>query len=626
MVAGVAHAQAVSPTPSRQTVAVDPSQPLPPLPDLGIAWPTAAAPPAPPGDPAPEADAVTRYGSEVTGLNGTGAEAEFRALSALRNTKGPANLAQIEIRARADEALLDRLLRAHGYYGATVVHKTTPAGKTGAETAVTLAVTPGRRYSFDSVEVETPHDAPTSLIRDALALAPGKPVDATQVLAARERVQLALPNAGYPFAQVPEPEIVIDHDTARAHYKLIVMPGAKARFGTLLTSGSPDLGAKHLRVIARFHQGETYDQALVDDFRRALIATSLFASVQVRPERHVLGDGTIAADLRVAVTPAKPRTVAAQLGYDTIDGVRLETSWRSRNFRNPEGALTLRIVASQLEQTLGGDLQYSNWRKRDQSLDLAASVSRLLTPAYDSQTIDVAAQVQRKTTLIFQKPWTYGFGPEFQLSSERARGIARSPTVQYYIAALPTQVAYDGSNDVLDPTRGFRVSGRVSPEASLTGNFAYIRLRQDASGYLPLGRVVLAARVALGEISGAPLNAIPPTRRYYVGGGGSVRGYGYQEIGPKDATNTPLGGRSLTEFSAEARFRVTSTIGLVPFFDGGQLYQSELPGLSGFQYGTGLGVRYYSAFGPIRFDVGTPVNPRRGDPKVSIYVSIGQAF
>ena len=109
-------------------------------------------------------------------------------------------------------------------------------------------------------------------------------------------------------------------------------------------------------------------------------------------------------------------------------------------------------------------------------------------------------------------------------------------------------------------------------------------------------------------------------------GGGSGRGYGYQEIGPRDVNNDPVGGRSLAEFSVETRIRFGQSFGIVPFFDGGNLYAPALPDFTGLRYGTGIGVRYYSSFGPIRVDVGTPLNPRRGDSRIAIYVSLGQAF
>ncbi len=123
-----------------------------------------------------------------------------------------------------------------------------------------------------------------------------------------------------------------------------------------------------------------------------------------------------------------------------------------------------------------------------------------------------------------------------------------------------------------------------------------------------------------------PLFAIAPSRRFYAGGGASVRGYGYQDIGPRDPNGAPVGGRSLTEFSIEARVRAFGNFGIVPFLDAGNIYTSALPKLSDMRFGTGLGLRYYSNFGPIRIDVGTPIRRRPGEPRVAVYVSLGQAF
>ena len=136
----------------------------------------------------------------------------------------------------------------------------------------------------------------------------------------------------------------------------------------------------------------------------------------------------------------------------------------------------------------------------------------------------------------------------------------------------------------------------------------------------------LAGRARVGSIVGAPREQIAPSRRFYAGGGASVRGYGFQSIGPRDPDNDPVGGRSLAELSLEARVRTFGAFGIVPFLDAGNIYTGSVPRLSGMRYGTGLGVRYYSSFGPIRVDVGTPINPQRGDSRVAVYVSLGQAF
>ena len=157
--------------------------------------------------------------------------------------------------------------------------------------------------------------------------------------------------------------------------------------------------------------------------------------------------------------------------------------------------------------------------------------------------------------------------------------------------------------------------------------FGYARTQIDASVYRTVhDGVVLAARTRLGTIVGAPRDAVAPSRRFYAGGGASVRGYGFQSIGPRDPNNDPIGGRSLTEFAVEARIRAFGNFGIVPFVDAGNIYTDPLPGFSGLRYGAGLGVRYYSNFGPIRLDVGTPLNRQPGDSRIAVYVSLGQAF
>ncbi|HKX35843.1 MAG TPA: BamA/TamA family outer membrane protein, partial [Rhizorhapis sp.] len=197
----------------------------------------------------------------------------------------------------------------------------------------------------------------------------------------------------------------------------------------------------------------------------------------------------------------------------------------------------------------------------------------------------------------------------------------------FFIGALPLSLAYDGSDDLLDPKSGFRLGMRVSPELSFqSGTLGYVRAQLDGSAYQPVtGKVVLAGRVRLGTIVGAQRDQIAPSRRFYAGGGGSVRGYGYQDIGPRDANDDPIGGRSLAEFSLEARIRF-GNFGVVPFVDAGNISTGQLPNFGDLQLGAGLGLRYYSNFGPIRIDVGTPLNPQPGDPKVAVYVSLGQAF
>src|SRR5205085_8078868 len=162
-------------------------------------------------------------------------------------------------------------------------------------------------------------------------------------------------------------------------------------------------------------------------------------------------------------------------------------------------------------------------------------------------------------------------------------------TRTFLIAAAPLSLGYDGSDSLLDPTRGFRLSGRISPEISAHGGqFTYARTQFDASAYHPVSdSVVAAGRVRLGTILGAGVYDIAPSRRFYSGGGGSVRGYGYQRLGPKDIEDDPIGGRGLAEFAIEARIRLEQfggNFGIVPFLDAGSLSTHIVPDLTNWRF------------------------------------------
>lgn len=611
--------------------ALDPESPLAELPDLGVAWPDMTRDAGDSAAPSAEIAEARRFSVELEGLDKvetTEIRRRFDLLSVLRASAGaPANVAQINRRAREDSDLLDSILRAEGYYDADV--DTRVEGGDTAMLHVILSVTTGPLYRFDSVSVtglETTAEAAQPL-RDALGVKSGDPVNADAVLGGSAALTTLAHDRGFPFATLAAPDIIVDHDTQTAHYALAVTPGSVRNFGAILVTGKrPPFGARHVARIARFAAGERFDQSRLDDLRRALIATGLMSSVEVTP---VPGATSEVADIAVALEPAPLRTIAGEFGYGTGEGYRAEVAWTHRNLIRPEGAVTVRGVAGTREQLAAVLLRQSNFGRRDQVLNAGLQASNINRPAYSARTLDLSAGIERRSNIIWQKKWTWSAGGELIASDESdltdSGAVARRRT--YYIAALPLSLAYDGSDDLLDPKRGFRLAARLSPEASLqSGQSAYVRAQIDASSYWPLGaRVVLAGRVRLGTIAGVGADNIAPSRRFYAGGGGSVRGYGYQDIGPRDAFGDPEGGRSLAEFSLEARVRF-GDFGIVPFVDAGNIYTRQYPDFSGMRYGAGLGVRYHSNFGPIRIDVGTPINPRSGDAPVTVFVSLGQAF
>ncbi len=633
---------------------LDPSAPLDPMPDLGVDWPDLETPePAPPPEaqgvaPADAAEATSealervedsaaarQYRWTLSGLEGVeGGDAVrlgFEQRSALKeDRKSTANAAQIDRRARADAELLAELLRSQGYYDAAAEPRIEASG---ADLIVEIAAVPGPRYRFDSVELPGLDQAAGEeavRLRAAFAVKTGDPVIAQKVIDAGIALQVALGERGFATAKVGEQDIVVDHQATVARLVLPVTPGPVAKFGVIRVSGAPPFSAHHVGVIARFKPGDRYEKSEVDDLRRALVATGLVASVEVAAQPR---DEGRTIDLAVTLQPAPMRTIAGELGYGTGEGLRAEASWQHRNFFNPEGALTVRGVGGTQEQLFAVSIRRNNWLRRDQVLSAQALASHVDRKAFEAKTLSLSGGFERQSNFIWQKKWTWSLGAELIATDERdtiaATGLPRRRT--FFIAALPGSLGYDGSDDLLDPTKGFRLLGRLSPEISFQGGtFPYAKAQIDASAYRRVAkRIVAAGRVRLGTIAGAGRDDIAPSRRFYAGGGGSVRGYGYQRLGPQDVDGNPIGGRSLAEFSLEARIRLKvlgGNFGVVPFVDGGTLSTQALPDLKHWQIGVGIGARYYSSFGPIRIDVGTPLNRQAGDSRIAVTVSLGQAF
>ena len=598
------------------------------------------------------------YGVEVNGLDDADEETKtdlagmFNGLSALRDGDGEAaNVAQVSARLTEDSALLQRILASEGWYEASVATRVDRSQEVNGQplTAV-LDVAPGQRFVFSDIVIQAGPTEPADLITSNLALQVGEPIVAERVQGAEANVAVRLPENGYPFARVGQRDILLDQDTGDGVYTLPIETGPRARFGGIETTGELAFDAEHVGVLARFERGELYDSRDVDDLRQALVATGLFNTVSVVPQQtgEASGDGTEYATILVEQDAGPPRTLAASAGYGTGQGFRVEGSWTHRNLFPPEGALIASAVAGTQEQGAGVTFRRSNAGRRDRTFQLRADAFHSNYDAFEAFTGQLSALISYDSTPIWQKPFTYAYGVRLIGTNEQDYdfSIAGLDRRTFFIGGLTGQVGIDRTDSLLDATEGFRVTALVEPEGSLQDGFTpYVRARIDGSAFYSVtDAIVVAGRVRLGTIQGIDRFDLAPSRRFYAGGGGSVRGFGFQQLGPRivypdpdfeddpddpddeaSLIYRPLGGRSLNEAAAEVRYRF-GNFGVVGFVDVGQVYDSTTPDFSNLRFGAGIGGRYYTNFGPLRVDVATPLDRRPGESRIAVYVSIGQAF
>ncbi|WP_390550190.1 autotransporter assembly complex family protein [Qipengyuania sp. MTN3-11] len=647
---------------------IEPDTPIGPLPGETLAWPDEIE--LPPLDSLEPEEDIEFADLDIAGPEVTFADAEtrqitdelilgfpqleppftedgdfierFAALSTIRELDSDEdNLAQLAARAREDEELLGELLRVYGYYDGRIVRSIggVEPGEDRSETrpVVRFDIIPGERFTYGAIDLGNLASAPDAgVLRDSFEIQPGDPLNSDKIVEEQFDLDRMLGETGYPFAAIDAPQLLIDHERTEGDLTLAVEPNGKYVFGEVTSNDPRFLSGRHFSTIARFDPGDVYQRSLQFDLRRAITATGLVSSVTVTPRevQPPQGDepGVVAMD--VAVERAELRTIAGAIGYGSEEGFRIQASWEHRNLFPPEGSLRLRGIAGTQEQLAGVTFRKNNFRGRDRVLTVDAFATTIDSPAFDANTVSLIANYERLSTLLFQKPLSWSAGIELVATDERppvVNGVVQ-PRQTFFVAALPLYTQLDTSDDLLDPTRGFRLSARLSPEVSRSNGMQsfYLRAQTDGSYYQQINdRVVLAGRVTYGMIPGAPLQAIAPSRRFYAGGGGSVRGYGFREIGPTNALGEPSGGRSLVEVAAEARIRTgffDGALSVVPFVDAGSVSPSVTPDFDEIKIGAGIGVRYATGFGPIRVDVGVPLNPDPDDSPVAVYVSLGQAF
>ena len=530
----------------------------------------------------------------------------------------------------ASEATI-AVLRSEGYYDYQVEADVGEGDRPDAIVRVTL----GPRSTLGASQIvwdgSPPDPATAALAETSLALKPGGPGRSADVLAAEGRVAAVLRDHGYADATVRPRRVVVDHEDHTVQPTFHFAAGKLVRLGGVKVVGKGRTRPAWVGSLAPWKNGEVYDPTKVAKLEQRLRESGVFNSVTVSlaPEDESV-DGL--RPVVVSLGDRPPHTIELGGGYSTSEGAGIDAKWSAYNLLARADTLTITARLAQIQQKLDAELDLPDWRKPDQIFKIGGDVFGDDTDAYNDDGLGLRVAVEHhytRTTFT-----TLGAAIDAVNTREKTsinpNGVPVGEDLRLLIFSTLAGFALDRSNDPLNPTKGWRVQGEADP-TYVTGDrkLPYLKLQGQASGYHSFGadaNTTLAARIKLGSIVGGSIPDVPADRRFFVGGGGSVRGFGYQKVGPQLADGTPLGGASLFESSFEVRQHITGPWGVVGFVDAGSVGPTFVPDFRQVDVGAGVGVRYDLGFGPLRFDIATPVTRRKGDPWAQFYISIGQSF
>lgn len=572
-----------------------------------------------------------------------GLDGVIRAASALVADQGePASgAAGLLAKARGDYRRLVAALYGEGYYGGAVSVRV--AGVEAAQLApdvdlpdpveVTILVDPGPLFRFNSVNIinqalptQDPFDyvePPSSQGFGTGEIARSSVIRRAEVLALEAWRQL-----GYAKAEIASRDVVADHASSTVDVTITVNPGAKAAFGAVDVTGTERMNPDFVRRQTGLVAGEEYDPDELERAQKRLDRLEVFRAARLEAAESIGADGLLPYNLVVQELPGARFGVGAT--YSTVDGLGLEAYhlWRNLFGQAERLRLDARVASigfpidtAQFDYFFGGTFTKPGVFTPDTDLVAAISAERTIYPTYT----ETSAGGRVGLTHIFSDQITFEGGAQF----ERNRFDDVFGTRDFITAGVYGGATLDFRDDPVDATSGWYASANVEPFYEFYYGNAGGRLLLEGRTYFGFGEddpFVLAGRVKAGVLVGPSLSETPPDKLFFAGGGGSVRGYAFKSIGVDDGAGNITGGRYLLEASLEGRAKVTESIGVVGFVDGGYVAADTFPGLEDLRIGAGAGLRYYTGLGPLRLDFAVPLNKRAGDPDYAIYVGIGQAF
>jgi outer membrane protein insertion porin family/translocation and assembly module TamA len=519
---------------------------------------------------------------------------------------------------------------------------------------LTITVSEGEPVRIEAVDLVGFDGIPADhleRLRDRIGLKVGEPRDRQDIAAAHELALNELRDHGYPYARVAAGE---EPSGRNVKVTITAQPGMLAHFGPVTVQGNESVSETVIRRQLMFKPGDIYRRSVVQDTQRRLYAMELFQFVNIetlQPEHQAPE-----VPMRVTVAEGDHQRVNFGVGYGTEEKARVDGEYRHVNFLGGARSAGVHARWSSLDRGVRVDVNQPYLFSPKLSLGADGQQWYTFTPAYESSVSGVKMTMTHHVNRLTR--WSFAVQSEYSSSKispdlltdtetylelrDDLIAIGLDPTTDSQSGTLngiATDFARSTADNLLNPTRGYQLALHAETAGRfLPGTFNYAAFSADARHYRPFGeRFVVANRIQVGSIDDQgddPAN-VPFSKKYFLGGASSMRGWGRYEVSPISGSGLPLGGNSLFVVSSEARAALFGNLGAVLFFDAGNVWENEWEfDLTDLRYDVGLGLRYRTPVGPIRLDYGYQINPIEGlvvegdttPRRWRVHFSIGQAF
>jgi outer membrane protein assembly complex protein YaeT len=521
---------------------------------------------------------------------------------------------------------LRRFYESHGYFETRIVYDLeAEALGTGDLVTVTIWIEENEVVRVGSVEAGSKGGEALPL-PETLPIRAGQPFTEDDYQAGDRELKEFFLKRGYAHVDVAR-SAKVDLASHRADVSYVIDPGPECTFDGSSVEGTKNVDPAIVLREREWHEGDRFSIDRVHESRENLLKLDLFSAVEIGWETQNK-PSQVPMILKVEEKP--PREIKFSVGFGTDDHYRAQIHWQHNDWLGDGRQLGVTLKYSSITSTAGVLFAQPHFL-----LPRMRGVIELLQDRddEDNYTLDASRLHPRLEPRITRDLSAY-FG--LRVERDKLTSIAQA-TVNalggevksgLLLVGPSLGLRWNTTTDPLNPQSGEVVSIGFD-EAGPSGDFDFYTIAGEAKKYQRLvWETILAGRAKLAFATpiGAEEN-LPLFERLYAGGEQSVRGYARRRLGPRDSDNNPIGGLSAVEASVELRHKVWGPLGGAIFLDAGQVSLNRFdPPVDDLKFGTGIAFMYATPVGPLRLDLGFPLERPPGDSSWQLYFSIGQFY
>jgi len=555
-------------------------------------------------------------------------DAIYKTSSLIQEQNKPVDtLSAIHYRLDLDINTIKKILKLYGYYDAIVSFEI--ATETRKNIIIAIYVSEGVRYTLDAYNIYVPpfNDKKLLPFKDQiplkkLGLELYQGTTTGHIVQAEYNLLDKLADLSYPLASVEKREIIINTSKKTITVDQYVDPGSYCTFGPITIYGLKNINPRFIEKKLAWKEHEPYSPQKVEETQKRLLNTQLFTSVLLNHPDSTMPNSS-ELPMKITLEESLHKNVSVGGSYGTVEGFGGLFTYKNNNLFNMGETLILEVEAAQ--RSYGGQLTFIKPDVVRLYQNYVCQLDILTQKIYvcHYQDYNIANRLDRRIN----------DNTDFSLSikAEYLNVTHSINNNNYFLLAAPLFLKFTTADQLLNPTQGWNCL--YQPSFYLVANkhkTTFLKQKLITSFYWPIlanKTFIIAMNLQMGSIASAPIQDIPIPKLFFGGSEEDLRGYKYRTVSPLNKDGQPIGGRSAIFISLEPRIKLNEKLAIVPFGDFGIVQTCVYPNPIGKWYkSVGFGLRYFSFFGPLKIDIGFPLNRRSFDPHFRVYVNIGQTF